>query len=156
MVRQGTRVVEGLVRTKHFKRDFLQEVVNEEPAELVRVPVPMEDAQACFKILRLSTASRLSHLHTESRPSSHIKLLQITTIFWSGRWCLSWLVVEISLPRQDFQPRRKQATIPPVPKMRPIWDTLTYGRPTCPSLNAPLDLPEATQSKAHPLSVATP
>ena len=50
------------VGTEQFQRDFLQEAVNGEPAELVRALVPMEDAQASFQILRLSATSRLSHL----------------------------------------------------------------------------------------------
>ena len=50
------------IGTEHFERDFLQKVVNGEPAELVRALIPMEDAQASFQILRLSSASRLSHL----------------------------------------------------------------------------------------------
>ena len=62
VVRQGMRVVEIPVGTEQFKRDFLQEEVNGEPAEIVRALVPMEDAQASFQILRLSATSRLSHL----------------------------------------------------------------------------------------------
>ena len=50
------------VKTKQFKRDFVQEEINGEQAELVRALIPMEDAQASFQILRLSAASRLSHL----------------------------------------------------------------------------------------------
>ena len=56
------RVVGVPVGTEQFQRDFLQEAVNGEPAELVRALVPMEDAQASFQILRLSATSRLSHL----------------------------------------------------------------------------------------------
>ena len=48
MVRKGMRVVGVPVGTEHFQRDFLQEAVNGEPAELVRALVPMEDAQASF------------------------------------------------------------------------------------------------------------
>ena len=44
VVRQGVRVVGVPVRTEQFQRDFLQEALNEEPAELVRAPVPMENA----------------------------------------------------------------------------------------------------------------
>ena len=62
VVRQGMRVVGVPIGTEEFQRDFLQEVVNGEPAELVRVLVPMEDAQVSFHILRLSATSRLSHL----------------------------------------------------------------------------------------------
>ena len=48
VVRQGMRVVGVPVGTEQFQRDFLQEAVNGEPAELVRALVPMEDAQASF------------------------------------------------------------------------------------------------------------
>ena len=57
------------IGAERFKQDFLQEVVDGEPAELVRALVPMEDAQASFQILRLSTASRLSHLLHTVMPS---------------------------------------------------------------------------------------
>ena len=57
------------VGTEQFQRDFLQEAVNGEPAELVRALVPMEDAQAGFQILRLSATSRLSHLLRTVPPS---------------------------------------------------------------------------------------
>ena len=56
--------------TEQFQRDFLQEAVNGEPAELVRALVPMEDAQASFHILRLSATSCLSHLLRTFPPSS--------------------------------------------------------------------------------------
>ena len=69
VVRQGMRVMGVPVGTEQFKRDFLQEAVNGESAELVRVLVPMEDAQAIFQILRLSAASRLSYLLRTVPPS---------------------------------------------------------------------------------------
>ena len=69
VVRQGMRVVGVPVGTEQFQRDFLQEAVNGEPAELVRAPVPMEDAQASFQILLLSATSRLSHLLRTVPPS---------------------------------------------------------------------------------------
>ena len=69
VVRQGMRVVGVRVGTEHFQRDFLQEAVNGEPAELVRALVPMEDAQASFQILHLSATSRLSHLLRTVPPS---------------------------------------------------------------------------------------
>ena len=69
VVQQGMRVVGVPVGTEQFQRDFLQEAVNEEPAELVRALVPMEDAQASFQILRLSATSRLSHLLRTVPPS---------------------------------------------------------------------------------------
>ena len=69
VVRQRMRVVGVPVGTEQFQRDFLREAVNGEPAELVRVLVPMEDAQASFQILRLSASSRLSHLLRTVPPS---------------------------------------------------------------------------------------
>ena len=63
------RVVGVPVGTAQFQRDFLQEAVSGEPAELVRALVPMEDAQAIFQILRLSATSRLSHLLRTVPPS---------------------------------------------------------------------------------------
>ena len=62
VVRQEMRVVGVPVGTEQFQRDFLQEAVNGEQAELVRALVLMDDAQASFQILRLSATSRLSHL----------------------------------------------------------------------------------------------
>ena len=60
VVRQGMRVVGVPVGTEHF---------HGEQAELLRALVPMEDAQASFQILRLSAASRLSHLLRTVPPS---------------------------------------------------------------------------------------
>ena len=62
VVRQEMRVVGVPVGTEQFERDFLQEAFSGEPAELVRVLVPMEDAQASFQILRISATSRIPHL----------------------------------------------------------------------------------------------
>ena len=59
VVRQGMRVVGVPVGTEQFQRDFLQEAVKGQPAELVRALVPMEDAQARFQILLLSPTSPL-------------------------------------------------------------------------------------------------
>ena len=58
------RVVRVPVRTEQF-----QEVVKEEPADLVRALVPIEDAQASFHILRQSAACCLSHLLRTIPPS---------------------------------------------------------------------------------------
>ena len=69
VVRQRLKVVGVPVETEHFKRDLLKEVVNGEPAELVRALVPMEDTQASFQILCLSGASCLSHLLRTVQPS---------------------------------------------------------------------------------------
>ena len=69
VVRQGMGIVGVPVGTEQFQRDFLQEAVNGEPAELVKALVPMEDAQASFQILRLSATSRLSLLLRTAPPS---------------------------------------------------------------------------------------
>ena len=50
-------------------REFSPEVVDGKSAELMRVLVPMKDAQASFQIFRLSAASRLSHLLRTVLPS---------------------------------------------------------------------------------------
>ena len=47
------------VKPEYFKRSFLQEVADGEPAELLTTLVPMEDAELSFQILRLSAAYRL-------------------------------------------------------------------------------------------------
>ena len=69
VVRPKMRIVGVPVGTEQFQRDFLQEAVNGEPAELVRALVPMEGAQASFQVLRLSATSRLSHLLRTVPPS---------------------------------------------------------------------------------------
>ena len=69
VVRQRMRVVGAPVGTEQFQRDFLQEAINGESAELVRALFPMEDTQARFQILRLSATSRLSHLLRTVPPS---------------------------------------------------------------------------------------
>ena len=55
--------------TGQFKRDFVKEAINGEPAEIVRALVPIDGAQAGFQILRLSAVSRLSHLFRTVPPS---------------------------------------------------------------------------------------
>ena len=69
VVRQGMRVVGVSVGTEQFQRDFLQEAVSGEPAEIVRALVPMEDAQANFPLWRLSATSHPSHLLRTVPPS---------------------------------------------------------------------------------------
>ena len=81
VVRQGMRVVGVPVGTEQFQRDFLQEAVNGEPAKLVRALVPMEDAQASFQILRHLPLLAFHICSKQSRPPSHAKLQQITTLF---------------------------------------------------------------------------
>ena len=50
------------VGIEQFKRDLLQEVVNGEPAELMRGLAPVEDADTSFQILHLSAVCHLPHL----------------------------------------------------------------------------------------------
>ena len=69
VVQQGIETMGVLGRTEQCNGGFLQEAVNGEPAELVRVLVPMEEAQASYQILRLSSGSRLSHLLCTVQPS---------------------------------------------------------------------------------------
>ena len=70
VVRQGIRIVGVPAGTKQFKRDFLQEVANGEPAELMRALVRMEDTQASFQFFSyichfspLTSASNSPALH---------------------------------------------------------------------------------------------
>ena len=66
----AARTEGGKTHIIYVKRDFLQETVNGELAELVRaLVVPMEDAWASFQILCLSAASLLSHLLRTVSPS---------------------------------------------------------------------------------------
>ena len=83
VVRQGMRVVGVPVGIEQFKRDLLQEVVNGEQAELLRVLVPMEDPQVSFKISRISTVSSLLHLLRTVPVSITCQLLKITRLWWS-------------------------------------------------------------------------
>ena len=69
VIRQGMEVVGVPVGTEQITKDFLQEVVNGEPAELMRALVTIKDAKASFQILRLSAAPRLSHLLRTVPPS---------------------------------------------------------------------------------------
>ena len=59
MALQRILVLGVRVRSEYFKRSFLQEVVDGEPAELLRTLVPMDDAELSFQFLRLLAAYRL-------------------------------------------------------------------------------------------------
>ena len=86
VVRQEMRIVGVPVGTEQFQRDFLQEAVNGEPAELVKALVPMEDAQANFRFC-VYLPLLASHIcFKQSRPPPRAKLQQITMLWWSGRW----------------------------------------------------------------------
>ena len=157
VVRQGMRVVGVPVGTEQFQRDFLQEVANGKPAELVRALVPMEDAQASFQILRLSATSRLSHL---LRTVPHSITCQAAANYDDlVEWALASIIVgdraaAAGLPTPEEVTH--DPTIPLCAKIRPTWGTMPYGRPTCQSEKAALDLPAASPSKARHIPAATP
>ena len=69
VVGQGMKVVGVPVGIEQFKQDFVKKAVNGELAEPVRTLVPIDDAQASFKLLRLPAVSRLSHLFRIVPPS---------------------------------------------------------------------------------------
>ena len=154
VVRQRMRVVGVPVGTEQFQRDFLQEVVNEEPSELVRALVPMEDAQASCKILRLSATSRLSHLLRTVPPS--ITCQAAANYNALVEWALAFIragdgAAAAGLPTPD-----EVAHDPTVCQNQTYLGTMPYGRPTCQSKKAALDLPAAAPSKARNISAATP
>ena len=70
-----------IIGTEQFKRDFLQEVANGEPAELVRVLVPMEYTQASSQSLNLYLPFPARHTLARFCPPSPTKLLQVTTVW---------------------------------------------------------------------------
>ena len=119
-------VVGVLVGTEQFKRDFVKEAVNGEPAELVRALVRM-DAQASFKILRLSAVSRLSHL-LRTVPTS---ITQEASRHFDAviEWALASMVTE--RPRQVCQPRRKSRMTLVSAASRPSRGMKPSVRPTC-------------------------
>ena len=154
VVRKGMRVVRAPAGTEQFQRHFLQEAINGEPAELVRVLVPMEDAQASFQILRLSATSRLSHLlrtvptSTTCQAAANYDALV--------EWALASIIAGDGAARQGCQRQRKWPAIPLWAKIRPTWDTRAYGKPICQSEKVALDLPAAAPSKARHISAAPP
>ena len=99
------RIVEVPVGTERFQRDFLQEAVNGESAELVRAIVQMEDAQASFQILRLSATSRLSHLLRTVPPSITCQAAENYDAL--VEWALASIIAGDELLRQGYQRQRK-------------------------------------------------
>ena len=99
VVRQGMRVVGVPVGTEQFQRDFLQEAVNGEPAEIVRA-VSMDDAQANFPIWRLSATSRLSHLLRTVPPSIACKAASNYDAL--VEWALASIIAATELPQQGY------------------------------------------------------
>lgn len=59
---RGLRVVGVPIGADWIQNDFAREVTMGKPAELLRVLVKMEDAQASFQIMRLSASTRLTFL----------------------------------------------------------------------------------------------
>ena len=152
-VRQGTSVVGGPVGTEYFKLDFLQKVINGESAELARVLVLIEDAQASFQILRLFTAFRLSHLLRKVPPSiAHQAAADYDAL---SEWALASITAGDGAAVAGLPISAEVAYDLIVRQIRPTWDTNPYGRPSCPSENATLALP-AAPSKAQSTSIATP
>ena len=138
------------VRTEQFQRDFLQEALNEEPAELVRAPVPMENAQASFQILRLSATSRLSHL-LRTIPAS-ITCQAAANYDALVEWALSSIIAGDGAAAAGLPTPEEIAHDPT------LCQTQTYlgHGPTCQSEKAALGLPAAAPSKARHISAATP
>ena len=153
VVRQGMRVVGVPIGTEQFQRDFLQEAVNGEPAELVRALVPMEDAQASFQILRLSATSRLSHLLRTVPP--FIMCQAAANYDALVEWVLASIIAGDGAAAAGL-PTPEEVAHDPCAKIRPTWGTMPYGRPTCQSEKAALDLPAAAPSKAWHIPAATP
>ena len=153
VVRQGMRVVGVPVGTEQFQRDFLQEVVNGEPAELVRALVPMEDAQASFQILRLSATSRLSHLLRTVPPS--ITCQAAANCDALVEWALASIIAGDGAAAAGLPTPAEVAHDPTVYQIRPTWGTMLYGRPTCQSEKAALDSPASSPPKARHISTAT-
>ena len=142
------------VGTEQFQRDFLQEAVNGEPAELVRALVPMEDAQASFQILRLSATSRLSHLLRTVPPS--ITCQAAANYDDLVEWALASIIAGDGAAAAGLPTPEEVAHDPTVCQNQTYLGTMPYGRPTCQSEKAALDLPAVAPSKARHISAATP
>ena len=63
------------VGTEQFQRDFFQEAVNGEPAELVRALVPMEIPKRAFRFCVYLPLPACHICFEQSRPPSHAKLM---------------------------------------------------------------------------------
>ena len=121
----------------------------------MRTLVPMEDAQAKFQIWHLSATSHLSHLLRTVPPS--ITCQAAANYDALMEWALASIIAGDGDAAVGLHQRqRKYPTIALCAKMRPTWGTMPYGRPTCQSKKAALDLPAATPSKARHISAATP
>ena len=137
-----------------WKRDFLQEAVNGEPAELVRALVPMEDAQASFQILRLSATSRLSHLLRTVPPS--ITCQAAANYDALAEWALASIIAGDGAAAAGLPTPVEVAHDPTVCQNQTYLGYDAHGRSTCQSEKAALDLPAAAPSRARHISTATP
>ena len=86
VVQQRTNVGGVPVGKKHFKRNFLPKMVNEDPAELMQVLVVLsEDTQTKFRSCVHLPFPACPTSFAQSHLLSHTKLLFITTLWWSER-----------------------------------------------------------------------
>ena len=119
VVGQEMRVAEVPVGTEQFKRDFVKEAVNGEPAEQVRALVLMDNTQASFQILRPSAVSRLSHLLRKVPPSI---TQEVSRSFGT---LIEWVLASLPVterPRQFCLPRRKSPKILVSAGTSTTWD----------------------------------
>ena len=154
VVRQGMRVVRVSVETEQFQRDFLEEAVSGESAELVRALVSMKDAQASFQILRLSATSRLSHLLRTVPPPITCQAAEKYDAL--VEWALASIIAGDGAAVAGLPTPEKVGHDPTVCQNQTTWGTRPYGRPTCQSEKAALSLPAAAPSKARQISAVTP
>ena len=154
MVRQGMRVVGVPVGTQQFQRDFLQEVANGEPADLVRALVPMEDAQASFQILRLSATSRRSHLLRAVPPS----IISQSAANYDAlvEWALAPIIAGDGAATAGLPTSEEVDHDPTVCQNQTYLGHSALQQAHLPSEKATLDLPAAAPSKARHISAATP
>ena len=115
----------------------------------------MKDAQTSFQILRLSAASRLLHLLRTVPPSITRQAAADydALVEWGA---LASIIACDGAAAAGLPTPEKEAHDSTVCQKRPTWDTRPYGRPTCPSEKAALDLPAPAPSNTRPTSVATP
>ena len=154
VVRQGMRVVEVPVGTVEFQRDFLQETVKGEPAELVRALVPMEDAQASFQILRLSATSRLSHLLRTVPPS--IVCQAAANYDALVEWALVSTIADDGAAAAGLPTPEEVAYDPTVCQNQTYLGHDVLRQAHLPSEKTALDLPAVAPSKARHILAATP
>ena len=110
----------------------------------MRALVPMEDVQASFQILRLSATSRLSHLLRTVPPS--ITCQAAANYDALVEWALASIIAGDGAAAAGLPTPVEVAHDLTVCQIRPTWGTMLYGRPTCQSEKAALDLPAVAPS----------